>query len=116
MYELVTELATGIDRDLGKQGEEPCVAGTRVPIRRIGNLVGHHGAEPTATAEHYGITLSDVHRALAYYYDHPDEMERYDRRDDERERYTADTAGEAKEDVETFEEACDRLEERSWVG
>lgn len=98
------ELAPGIDHHPDKQGGEPCVAGTRVPVRRIGHLVERHGATPAEIAEHYGISLSDVHRALAYYYDHPDEMERYEQRDRELERL---------EEAETFEEAHDRLQNES---
>lgn len=101
------EVVPGIDRDPDKQGGEPCVAGTRVPVRRVGHLVERRGDDPTEVAERYGISLGDVHRALAYYYDHPDEMQRYDRRDRDR------APDETTTDAETFEEARDRLQQDS---
>jgi uncharacterized protein (DUF433 family) len=103
----MADLATGIDRDPERQAGEPCVAGTRVPVCRIGNLVECEGRSPAETAEHYGISVSDVHRALAYYHDHPDEMNRYDRR----ERDVADRADETI--VETFDAARDRLRDEN---
>lgn len=96
------ELVPGIDRESDKQGGEPCVAGTRVPVRRIGHLDEREGTDPGEIAERYDLSLSDVHRALAYYYDHPEEMERYDRRDRERKR--------RDEEAESFEDARERLE------
>lgn len=95
--------ATGIDRDSGKQGGEPCVAGTRVPVRRIGDLVEREGWSPTETAERYDLSVSDVHHALAYYHDHLDEMDRYDRREREAE------AGSVGPGFEAFDAARDRL-------
>lgn len=80
------ELAPGIDRHPDKYGGEPCVAGTRVPVRRIGHLGDEDGIEPAEIAERFDLTLGDVHRALAFYHDHPEEMDRYERRDRERER------------------------------
>ncbi|MFL9708781.1 DUF433 domain-containing protein [Aeromonas veronii] len=99
------EVATGIDHDPNKQGGEPCVAGTRVPVRRVGHLVDRHEATLAEAAEQYGISLSDVHRALAYYYDHPDEMAQYDQRDSTFENRATD--------AEPFEAARDRLRRES---
>ncbi|EMA36585.1 DUF433 domain-containing protein [Halococcus hamelinensis] len=99
----MADLATGIDRGPGKQGGEPCVAGTRVPVRRVGDLVEREGRSPAETAERYDLSVSDVHRALAYYHDHPDEMDRYDRREREAE------AGADGTSFETFDAARDRL-------
>lgn len=97
----MAELAPGIDRSPDKQGGEPCVAGARVPVRRIGHLADAEGFSPAAITERLDRSLSDVHRALAYYYDHLDEMEDYDARDRERARRAADT--------ESFTDARDRL-------
>lgn len=98
----MAELATGIDQDPEKQGGEPCIADTRIPVRRVGHLVEREAYSPQEVAEHYDIRLSDVYRALAYYYDHPDEMETYDQRDRDRERQAADS--------ETLSEARGRLQ------
>lgn len=104
----MAELAPGVDHDPDKQGGEPCVAGTRIPVRLVGHLVDRHETDPAAPADRYGIPLSDVHRALAYYYDHPDEMEEYDQRDRTLERRADGTV-----EAETLEEARRRLENDS---
>jgi uncharacterized protein (DUF433 family) len=101
------DLATGIEQDSEKQGGEPCVAGTRVPVRRVGHLVEREEYSPVAAAARYEISVSDVHRALAYYYDHPDEMDRYDRRERDVERRADETT------VEAFDAARDRLQRDS---
>lgn len=98
------DLATGIDRNSETQGGEPCIAGTRVPVRRVGHLIEREEFSPTETAERYEISVSDVHRALAYYYDHPDEMDRYDQRERDVEHRADETT------VETFDAARDRLQ------
>jgi uncharacterized protein (DUF433 family) len=97
------DLATGIDHDAEKQGGEPCIAGTRIPVRRVGHLVEREEYSPSETAEYYEISISDIHRALAYYYDHPDEMDRYDRRERDVENHANETT------IETFDEARNRL-------
>lgn len=78
-----------------------------MPVRRIGHLVDREGFAPIEVAERYDISLSDVHRALAYYYDHLDEMKQYDQRDRGRD------PDETMADTETFEEARDRLQQDS---
>lgn len=35
------------------------------------------GRSPDEIAAEHGLTLADVHAALAYYFDHRDEVERY---------------------------------------
>lgn len=97
----MAERATGIDHNPDKQGGEPCISGTRIPVRRIGHLVEHEDFSPQEVADHYDISISDVHRGLAYYYDHPDEMQEYDQRDREREHQASD--------AETLSDARDRL-------
>lgn len=100
----MSDLATGIDRDSEKQGGEPCIAGTRVPVRRVGHLVERENYSPSEVAERYDISVSDVHRALAYYYDHPNEMDRYDRRERDIESRADETI------AESFDTARDRLQ------
>lgn len=98
----MAELTPGIDRDPDKQGGEPCVAGTRVPVRRVGDLAEEAGLVPDEIADRFDLTLGDVHRALAYYYDHSDEMAAFAERDRER-------ADRATAESESFAEARDRL-------
>lgn len=104
----VTELATGIDREPGKQGGEPCIAGTRVPVRRVGQLVDRHGAAPVTVADRYGRSLGEVHRALAYYYDRPELMAEHDRRDRNWESQFDDAT-----DVEMYDDTLERLQHES---
>lgn len=94
------EPAPGIDRRPDEYGGEPCVAGTRVQVRRIGRLRDRDGIDPAEIAERFDRTLGDVHRALAYRYDHPGEMGDYERRDREQN----------VEEAESLSSARDRLQ------
>lgn len=53
---------------------DPRIEGRRVSVLQIAEpvLAGH---DPATVADQFDLSLSDVHEALAYYYDHPDEME-----------------------------------------
>ncbi len=55
----------------------PCIAGTRV---RVMDVVGAHNAGVPAEElrEYFSsrpLTLSEIHAALTYYYDHQDEID-----------------------------------------
>jgi len=55
----------------------PCVEGTRV---RVMDIVGAHraGVAEEQLREYFSsrtLTLSEIHAALAYYYDHQDEID-----------------------------------------
>lgn len=55
----------------------PCITGTRV---RIMDIVGAYkaGVSDTELQEHFSsraLTLSEIHAALAYYYDHREEID-----------------------------------------
>lgn len=53
----------------------PTVAGTGIRVKDIASAYEHSGYEPDEIVELYpDLSLSDVHRALAYYYDHIDEF------------------------------------------
>lgn len=56
---------------------EPHVAGRRISVIQIYDLVYGRGDSPERVAETFDLDIADVHRALAYYYDHEEEMERY---------------------------------------
>lgn len=62
----------GIERELM---DEPHIAGRRISVLQIHDLVQGRGDRPEAVAETFDLGLADVYRALAYFYDHPDEME-----------------------------------------
>lgn len=53
---------------------EPHVAGRRISVLQIHELVEHAGENPEAVADRYDLDLADVYHALAYYHDHPREM------------------------------------------
>jgi uncharacterized protein (DUF433 family) len=61
----------------GVCGGRPCIDDTRV---RVVNIVFSHqeGYTPEHMLEQYpDLNLAQVHAALAYYYDHPDEINAY---------------------------------------
>src|SRR6185295_4463457 len=58
-------------------GGRPCIAGTRV---RVMDIVGAYksGLTDEQLREHFStrpLTLSEIHAALAYYYDHQEEID-----------------------------------------
>jgi uncharacterized protein (DUF433 family) len=60
----------------GAGGPEPRIAGHRIRVRDV--VIWHEklGMSPDAIVDQYPtITLADVHAALAYYWDHRDEIE-----------------------------------------
>lgn len=64
-----------IARTPGVCGGKPCIAGHRIRVSDI--AVWHDQMGMTAdeiVSEYPGIGLGDVHAALAYYYDHIDEI------------------------------------------
>ena len=56
-------------------GGRPCIAGHRITVENI--VVWHERAGMTADkiAADYGLTLADVYAALAYYFDHRNEID-----------------------------------------
>ena len=60
------------------------VAGTRLRVQDIVSDHERHGLSPEEIArEHPHITLAQVHSALAYYYDHRDEVRTQMKADEE---------------------------------
>jgi uncharacterized protein (DUF433 family) len=57
-------------------GGEPHILGHRIKVRHVAVWYHHMGMSPTEIVRDYPtITLAEVHAALAYYYDHRDEIE-----------------------------------------
>jgi uncharacterized protein (DUF433 family) len=73
-----------ITKTPGVCGGRACIAGHRI---RVMDVVGWHERRGHTVAEVLeffpGITRADVHAALAYYYNHVDEIEEDFRKDDE---------------------------------
>jgi len=56
-------------------GGRPTIAGTRIKVSQIVLEYEHLGWTPDEIARaHPHLTLSQIHAALAYYYDHPEEI------------------------------------------
>ena len=55
-------------------GGEPRLDGRRISVLQVADPV-LDGHAPTHVADQLDVMLAEVHEALAYYYNHPDEME-----------------------------------------
>ena len=57
-------------------GGRPRIAGRRITVQDI--VIWHErlGRTPDEIAEDHDMTLADVHAALAYYFDHREQMDR----------------------------------------
>jgi len=68
-------------------GGEPRLEDRRIGVRHVVELVLEAGEEPAVVADELGVSVAEVHLALAYHYSHPEEMA--DVRDRHRERMRA---------------------------
>ena len=55
-------------------GGEPRLEGRRIGVRYIAEMVIDGGMEPVEVADQLEIHVADVHRALTFYYSHPEKM------------------------------------------
>jgi len=61
----------GIVRDPDHSDGTPTVEGTGIRVKDIASAYEHSGYDPDEITQLYpDLTLADVHRTLAYYYDH----------------------------------------------
>lgn len=69
-------VGTHITKDPRVCGGKACIDTTRIRVMDIA-LLQRQGLKPEDMTEYFGIPLSlaQVHAALAYYYDHPEEIE-----------------------------------------
>ena len=64
-----------IVRDPGHSDGAPTIEGTGTRVKDIATAYEHSGYEPDEITQLYpDLPLGDIHRALAYYYDHIDEF------------------------------------------
>jgi len=64
-----------IELTLGVCGGKPRIAGHRITVQNIAVWYEQMGMSPDEILLHYpSINLSDIHAALAYYYDHREEI------------------------------------------
>jgi uncharacterized protein (DUF433 family) len=57
------------------RGGRPCIAGTGVRVTDIVIASMIHLQSPDDIAINYGVSLAQVHAALAYYYEHQTELD-----------------------------------------
>ncbi len=67
----------------GVAGGKPRIAGHRIRVQDV--VVWHERLDLSADeiASEYGLSLADVYAALAYYYDHREDIDRVIRADEE---------------------------------
>ena len=82
-----------IVRSEGVLGGQPRIADSRIGVLFVHERVEGRGLEPQTVADRHDLDIADVYHALAYYHDHPREMEQV-----RRERAAA---------MESFEERLD---------
>ena len=64
-----------IELTLGVCGGKPRIAGHRITVQNIAVWYEQMGMSPDEILLHYpSLNLSDIHAALAYYYDHREEI------------------------------------------
>lgn len=76
-----------ISKTPGVCGGKACIGGTRIRVMDI-VVLHRQGMPPEQMLDHYSsrpLTLAEVHSALAYYYDHKDEIEACFEEDDKSE-------------------------------
>lgn len=84
--------------------DEPHVTGRRVSVLQLYEQVEGAGRHPTDVAADLDLDVGDVYAALAYYYEHPDEMAAVrERRESTRERLEKEIADERPDGVSTPE-------------
>jgi uncharacterized protein (DUF433 family) len=66
----------------GVAGGKPRIAGHRITVQNV--VIWHErmGLSADEIATEYGLSLADVYAALAYYYDHREEIEQASRSDE----------------------------------
>jgi uncharacterized protein (DUF433 family) len=65
-----------IVRDPEHSDGAPTIAGTGIRVTDVASAYEHSGYEPDEITQLYpDLSLGDVHRAFAYYYDHIDDFQ-----------------------------------------
>ena len=68
-------IAKHIEVTPGVCGGKPRIAGHRIRVQDIYEWHELMGWSPDEIASQFGLTLGDVHAALAYYFDHREEIQ-----------------------------------------
>lgn len=56
-------------------GGEPRIEGRRISVIQVADMVRGGDRAPEYVADQLDLSLAEVYTALAYYYEHPDEMD-----------------------------------------
>jgi uncharacterized protein (DUF433 family) len=56
-------------------GGEPRLAGHRISVLQVAEMVLQGDHSPEYVADQLDLSLAEVHAALSYYYEHPEEMD-----------------------------------------
>lgn len=65
----------GIVKTDGVLDGDPRIEGRRISVLQVADMVLGGDHTPEFVADQLGLSLAEVHEALAYYYRHPDEMD-----------------------------------------
>lgn len=82
---------TAIVSDDNIRSGDPRIEGTRITVLDVKRRVIGNAEDPHVVAGEYGLSMADLFHALAYYYDHREELEHR-----EREAATARREGEQR--------------------
>lgn len=80
---MATQVRTVVSGDESDIHDEPHIRGRRVTVRHVHARVEERGLKPETVADRLDLSRSEVYHALAYYHDHPEEMNEADRRHEE---------------------------------
>jgi uncharacterized protein (DUF433 family) len=69
-------LDSHIEMTPGVVGGKPRIAGRRITVQNVAVWHERMGMSADEIASEYDLTLADVHAALAYYFDHREEIDR----------------------------------------
>lgn len=81
-----------IVRTEGTLGGEPRIDGSRIGVLDVYELVVGGEHEPTDIADQLACSLAGIYTALAYYYEHPEEMRALRKENAEEESRLLETA------------------------
>jgi len=79
-----------IVRTEGILGGEPRIEGTRVGVLHVYELVVQGDHPPVDAADQLDLSLGEIYSALAYYHEHPEDMQDLRRARDEAEAVLAE--------------------------
>lgn len=60
-------------------GGKPRIAGRRIGVRFVREQAEGRGLDAQTVADRFDLDVADVYHALAYFYDHPEEMAEIER-------------------------------------